>query len=650
MSNLAVIPYGGNFKAAAVALLAGKARQEVLGDSQTTRTVDYLWCDWWIKTLPIKYHYFLSSAANNTAIVDSSNAGTAWTQGAGTALTLDCASATGDGTYNYVRTSNLFTGVADSVITTTADHGLAVGDAITITASTSGIINGSFTVTSIPTSTTFTCGVNGGAGGITATITVKMSARVMMGVRATRFTGTVADNTGTTLTGNIVLNKQLQNNPAHDQTHIGFAWPTFADTGKPWFHNDYMKARIVYWVATANALTKFQVRCRRQGSTSANNSNSDTNGVEHVVTASADRIAASSWSSVVADLGAPQAITSNSAASPTEVTTAGSHGLVSNDWVHIVGQSGSVSINGLYKITKTAANKFTIVVDCTGGAGTGGTLTACHYDLASATLSGPQSVGNDHELGIQLISTGDGTSYNETGKIIMPMAGMFARCNSGGTVLSNADGSRASYSIIGRGGAGVSEWLNYCTQQDWQDWFTATILDESPLYFVDTYLLGHNLNGSTVDVGDGDGALAEQTANRLNTTTWVKRYTALVNRRKAAFLAAFPNGNYMPILLAPWPTSFESSAMDTATPLRIADVNAAVKQVAGAVGAGWFSWTDAFAAADGTARDIFPTVHSWTNSNGAMLARALLDALHHSTGYQYTSIGSWGGLGRSMRV
>jgi len=69
------------------------------------------------------------------------------------------------------------------------------------------------------------------------------------------------------------------------------------------------------------------------------------------------------------------AITSNSAANPT-VVTAASHGLVTGQSVTITGQTGAVSINSTYTVTVTGTNTFTIPVDCTGGAGTGGTLTA----------------------------------------------------------------------------------------------------------------------------------------------------------------------------------------------------------------------------------------------------------------------------------
>ena len=68
-------------------------------------------------------------------------------------------------------------------------------------------------------------------------------------------------------------------------------------------------------------------------------------------------------------------ITSNSAANPTVVTTPSSHGLVTGDVVTISGQTGTVSINGSRTVTVTGATTFTIPVDCTAGAGTGGTIT-----------------------------------------------------------------------------------------------------------------------------------------------------------------------------------------------------------------------------------------------------------------------------------
>jgi len=65
------------------------------------------------------------------------------------------------------------------------------------------------------------------------------------------------------------------------------------------------------------------------------------------------------------------AITSNTAANPTVVTTA-AHGFTTGQTVNITGQSGVVSINGQRVVTVLTATTFTVPVDCTGGAGTGG--------------------------------------------------------------------------------------------------------------------------------------------------------------------------------------------------------------------------------------------------------------------------------------
>lgn len=71
------------------------------------------------------------------------------------------------------------------------------------------------------------------------------------------------------------------------------------------------------------------------------------------------------------------AITSSSAANPTNITCGASHGLATNDYITIRNHSGSsTNLNGTHQITKVDADEFTIPVDLsTGTGGTGGTLS-----------------------------------------------------------------------------------------------------------------------------------------------------------------------------------------------------------------------------------------------------------------------------------
>jgi len=441
------------------------------------------------------------------------------------------------------------------------------------------------------------------------------------------------------------------------------------------------------------------------------------------------------------------AITSNSAANPTVVTTTSNHGLVSGDVVTIASQTGTVSINGTHTVTVTAANTFTIPVDCTAGGGTGGTfsfnvssysigpvrITRFVSDIAadtvnsanglilprqnspashtngsrqaawptftsnssqpwfhgshvkakivvwkdaatldrfaiyvlrqgtssnnnnegtrvqvdvSAAATGPvasdwtdvladagnydvsvNGINNDHECALRLYSSS--AVYDETGKTLIPLGAIFARCNASGVIPWNADNSGAGFDAIGRSGAYVSDWLNYCTQAHWQAYFTATVLVPNQVTKI-RIMLGHNCNPGTIDVGDGDGAQAEQAAG-LTTVYWKKRYKAFIDRLKAAYAAAFPSGKLHLELIVPW-VSRQSSA--TSTPTTAADINRVVKEVAAETGASWFSFYDYW---NGVAP--FYNLHAWTPANGQMLATALRDAMDRATNYKYSDQG-----------
>ena len=86
------------------------------------------------------------------------------------------------------------------------------------------------------------------------------------------------------------------------------------------------------------------------------------------------------------------AITSSSVAAATVITTELPHGLATNSVVSIVGHTGSTpAIDGVYAVTVTAANKFTIPVNVT-VAGTGGAWKATSFEnvaFAPPALSVP---------------------------------------------------------------------------------------------------------------------------------------------------------------------------------------------------------------------------------------------------------------------
>lgn len=84
-------------------------------------------------------------------------------------------------------------------------------------------------------------------------------------------------------------------------------------------------------------------------------------------------------------LGPTVAITSNSKANPTVITTAADHSFQTGDTVTLAGISGAdADPNGLRVVTRINATSFSVSVDCSTSDGTGGTAT---IDGASAGLA-----------------------------------------------------------------------------------------------------------------------------------------------------------------------------------------------------------------------------------------------------------------------
>lgn len=94
-------------------------------------------------------------------------------------------------------------------------------------------------------------------------------------------------------------------------------------------------------------------------------------------------------------------ITSGSAANPTVVTTAAPHGLVTGDSVTIAG-TDQAALNGNFTVTVTGASTFTVAVDLSGGAASGGTFvkTSTNFGL-SAYLQNFAFSGTDVTVKLQ---------------------------------------------------------------------------------------------------------------------------------------------------------------------------------------------------------------------------------------------------------
>lgn len=241
--------------------------------------------------------------------------------------------------------------------------------------------------------------------------------------------------------------------------------------------------------------------------------------------------------------------------------------------------------------------------------------------------SSTNGIANDHDVNIKMVSSS--AVYDETGKTLIPLAAIFARCNVSGVIPWNSDNSGCGYDAIGRSGCFVSDWLNYATQAQWQAYFTATVLVPNAVTKV-RIMLGHNVNSSTSDVGDGDGAQAEQ-ADGVTTSYWKKRYKAFVARLQAAYLAAFPTGRILFELIVPWRSGQNSF---TQAALGAADLNRVIKEIAEETGSSWFSFYDYW---NGVAP--FYQLHAWTPANGQMLAAALRDGMDRATNYAFSSQG-----------
>lgn len=275
---------------------------------------------------------------------------------------------------------------------------------------------------------------------------------------------------------------------------------------------------------------------------------------------------------------------------------------------------------------KTTRTQVDVSAASTGPVASGWTDVLADLGTYDSSTNG---IANDHEISLRLYSSS--AVYAESGKTLIPLGAVFARCDSGGDIPWNSDNSGCGYDAIGRSGACVSNWLTYATQAQWQAYFTATVLVPNAVTKV-RIMLGHNVDNTGIDVGDGDGSQTEQSGGLTN-AYFKKRYKAFITRLRAAYLAAFPTGRIMFELVIPW-RSLQSSffLLDAGA----ADLNRVVKEIANETGASWFSFYDYW---NGVAP--FANLHAWTPENGRMLAAALRDGMDRATNFEYSSQGKF---------
>ncbi|NBW11573.1 MAG: hypothetical protein EBR82_26440 [Caulobacteraceae bacterium] len=258
---------------------------------------------------------------------------------------------------------------------------------------------------------------------------------------------------------------------------------------------------------------------------------------------------------------------------------------------------------------------------------TGWTTTAADgagYDVAT----GGTGVLNDHDIQYRLLAQ---TGINETGKNLIPQGVLVARCDSGGTIAWNADNTGASFDAIGRSGAYVADWSdNYATQTVWQEYMSRTVLAPAAKT-VCPIMLGHNMDGAT-----------DYTGSNVNDVFRTK-YQTFVQMLAAAHAAAFPSGEFIPLIIVPWRTG-ESSAFDTLA--RCQSAQTQLERMCSENGWPLLSLFEYFGQVA-----PFHMLHPSTPAEGEKIAGAIRDVLDRATGFRYTTRGAVGsGSARTMRL
>ncbi len=304
--------------------------------------------------------------------------------------------------------------------------------------------------------------------------------------------------------------------------------------------------------------------------------------------------------------------------------------------------------------TTTSTNTFSSLVDCT-LTGTANSIESTPFTATGASLgqdgggydTDVNGIANDHDVGFRIYSPVDGgAAIHEAGKTLIPMAALFARCDSAGTIPSNTNGSRFSYFSGGRTSCYASNWLQYTDAVNadpriMRDWYAASILETTPT-LVQCYALDHNINvGAAIDLSpydDGYNATAEYAANEV-TIAWQDRYIDLIEFDRANFLAAHPTGRFIPIIIIGHP-HVQSGGLAVSNQTLISSINTRSKSIAAEVNGGWMSNPEYFRGTSATWRPAFQNVHPWTEANGTILSDALMRCMDHSTDYAYSPLGS----------
>lgn len=204
-------------------------------------------------------------------------------------------------------------------------------------------------------------------------------------------------------------------------------------------------------------------------------------------------------------------------------------------------------------------------------------FTPALADQGNYQTAGGGQYPNNHELRCRLYPANGG--YDETGLSLLPLSVIFARSDAAGNLTVKRDGGRLGFSMTGRSGSFVSDWLNYASQAVWQNYFSNVILPGPSQRAVLISMFGHNADGATEVVGG------------RYTAAFRDNWITLIRRQMLAMQAAHPGIRPIPLVVAPWRAG-ESGANNTAALAR--SLHERAQEVATAVGGDFFSFPALF--------------------------------------------------------
>lgn len=230
---------------------------------------------------------------------------------------------------------------------------------------------------------------------------------------------------------------------------------------------------------------------------------------------------------------------------------------------------------------------------------------------------------NDHNIQIGARSA---SGYDETGKSIIFMRGIWARCDSGGTITwNNTDGlnSGAGYDSFGRSGSAITDWeSNYWSETQWSEYFTATVMVPNQVTVM-AIMLGHNcvqVSGSTMTAAF--------------TTSWRNFITKIRNAYESAFpVALYPTRKLHLMIVTPWYNDTESNFMQGAGVAGGRSMQSVYETLAATTeDTSWFSFFNYFGEAE-----PFDQLHADNEVSGNMLGDAFMDAINRATDFKYAA-------------